>query len=376
MPASRPLPPIDAAHEQHDELLIAQLAAGDPLAPPERQMAERLIVSCPACAELAADLRTISTAVAREPVPPRRRDFHIDPVRARELRGSRWTRFLRRLSVPQAGALRPAAAGVMSLGLILVVAGSVWPAAETTSTPVPAAVPQASLSAEAVQPLVERAPIDDTGGSSVPMSDALGVDAPPAAGESMAAGAPAAEAPAADGEDAHTKAATTPARDVDASYQERADTLADEGDTGGADDRSRLGLEATPAAASEAGLAMEAAPPSAQPDAEPSTPSPAEPAASVMAADGAAVTSGAAQQELVADSAAGMGAAADTEATTAAANAAAGTEATAATANAEGGGMLDVETLVVWVGLLLILGGALVLLIVWLSRRAADPLLR
>ena len=63
-----PLPTAD--HERHDALLVAQLAAGDPLAAEQRHEAQRLVDGCPACAALAADLRAVSAAVAHEPVPP------------------------------------------------------------------------------------------------------------------------------------------------------------------------------------------------------------------------------------------------------------------------------------------------------------------
>jgi hypothetical protein len=83
--------------------------------------------SCPACAALAEDLRQVSAAVSSEPVPPRRRDFRLTPEQADRLQGSAVTRFLRRLSAPRARALGPAAAGVLSLGLVFVVAGYVSP---------------------------------------------------------------------------------------------------------------------------------------------------------------------------------------------------------------------------------------------------------
>ncbi len=81
MPVPPPAPPpVD--HGQHDPLLIAQLAAGDPLTTDQQREAALLVAHCAACASLAADLRAISSAVAWEPLPPRRRDFRIDPERA------------------------------------------------------------------------------------------------------------------------------------------------------------------------------------------------------------------------------------------------------------------------------------------------------
>jgi len=126
MPRPVPLPPA-ADHERHDALLVAQFVAGDPLDQEQRIAAQGLVGSCGACIELANDLRAVSAAVAGEPVPPRRRDYRLSPEQAEELSGGALTRFLRRLSLPTARAFQPAAAGVLSIGLIFVVAGYAWP---------------------------------------------------------------------------------------------------------------------------------------------------------------------------------------------------------------------------------------------------------
>jgi hypothetical protein len=125
MAGPRSSPPTD--HARHDELLIAQLAAGDPLPADLQLQASRLLASCAACARLAADLRTLPAVVAWEPLPPRQRDFRLDPGRAEELRGSAVERFLRRLSLPAMAPLRPLGAGVLSIGLLFMVAGAAWP---------------------------------------------------------------------------------------------------------------------------------------------------------------------------------------------------------------------------------------------------------
>lgn len=119
--------PPAADHERHDAMLVAQFVAGDPLAPEQQGRAQRQIAECGACAQLAADLRAVSVMVAGEPVPPRRRDFRLSPDQAEELRGNAFSRLLRRLSLPSARAFQPAAAGVLSVGLLFVVAGYVWP---------------------------------------------------------------------------------------------------------------------------------------------------------------------------------------------------------------------------------------------------------
>jgi hypothetical protein len=125
---SYPRPTAPAAdHAHHDALLVAQFAAADLLEDGQQQEAQRLVATCGSCARLAADLRAVSSAVAWEPVPPRRRDFRIDPEQAERLQGNGLTRLMRRLSLPRSAALRPAAAGLLSLGLVFVVAGYAWP---------------------------------------------------------------------------------------------------------------------------------------------------------------------------------------------------------------------------------------------------------
>lgn len=131
---SRPGPlPAAPDHEHHDRLLVAQLVAGDPLKPEQQAQAQRLIGSCGACAALAADLPALSRIVAQEPMPPRRRDFRLGPEQAEALRGNAVTRFLRRLSLPDSRAFQPAAAGVLSIGLLFVVAGYAWPEGGTVT---------------------------------------------------------------------------------------------------------------------------------------------------------------------------------------------------------------------------------------------------
>ncbi|HZW01491.1 MAG TPA: hypothetical protein VFF55_07970, partial [Candidatus Deferrimicrobium sp.] len=168
MPAPRPArPPID--HEPHDPLLIAQLAAGDPLIADQQQLAAHLVAHCAACASLAADLRAVSAAVAWEPLPPRRRDFRIDAERAERLRGSPLRRFLRRLSLPETTALRPAAAGILSIGLLFMVAGAVWPVDDLVPVqPAPAASPAAAPQVESLA----EVPANESAIVSAPGTDA------------------------------------------------------------------------------------------------------------------------------------------------------------------------------------------------------------
>jgi hypothetical protein len=160
MSRPRSLPPA-ADHQQHDTLLVAQFVAGDPLEPERQAEARHVLASCAACAALAADLPAISRAVAQEPVPPRRRDFRLTPEQAADLRGNVLTRFMRRLSLPRSRAFQPAAAGVLSIGLLFMVAGYAWPE-------------DGSLQLQAGTDLVDRS----TPASSVPAASARPAEEP------------------------------------------------------------------------------------------------------------------------------------------------------------------------------------------------------
>jgi hypothetical protein len=170
MSRPRPLPPA-SDHERHDRLLVAQLVAGDPLEPERAAEAHRLIAGCGACAALAQELPAVARAVADERVPPRRRDYRISPEQAERLQGNALTRALRRLSLPRSRAFQPAAAGVLSVGLLLVVAGYAWPDGGTVSvqaepnfidwsstapTSIPADVEEAPPAPVAVEPDAPR----------------------------------------------------------------------------------------------------------------------------------------------------------------------------------------------------------------------------
>ena len=168
-----PRPPAAPDHERHDALLVAQFVAGDPLDPEQRAEAQHLVAGCAVCAALAMDLPAVSRAVAQEPVPPRRRDFRLSPEQAEELRGNTLTRFLRKLSLPRSRAFQPAAAGVLSIGLLFVVAGYAWPDGGTVvvqaepnfvdwSSPAATSAAPREEAAEAPAPgLVESAPAAD-----------------------------------------------------------------------------------------------------------------------------------------------------------------------------------------------------------------------
>lgn len=103
--------------------------------PSDRDEAVKLIETCSECAALAADVRSIATAMQRLPVAARTRDFTITAEQAERLHGSRLSRWLRTLAMPSWGVLRPVAGVALSIGLVMAVVGAgipgMQPAAET-----------------------------------------------------------------------------------------------------------------------------------------------------------------------------------------------------------------------------------------------------
>jgi hypothetical protein len=328
------------------------------------------LAHCAACTSLAADLRVVSAAVAWEPLPPRRRDFHIDVERAERLRGSSLRRFLRRLPLPETTALRPAAAGILSIGLLFIVAGAVWPVDDVVPVqPAPAASPAAALQLEAPAlapadestivsapgtdgglPTLERtapglqdnaaAEVEALSATDVQATDRAAVDTTAAdrAVEEIGAQAPAAvgmaaeeptpddQAAARDDEARHAKAmAAEPA--VDAADAELAEPAASAAEAEFAEPAASLAEGSVPLA----GVMSPSAPPGEAPLA-------------AVAADGAAAGSTPRPAE-----------------------------ATAPVGLEEG---LPIESVLMVVGVVLALAGGLLLLLAWLSRRSADPLLR
>ena len=175
--------PVGADHQLHDRLLVSRFVAGG-LDITETRSAQALVSSCPDCAALAADLRTLIHAMPSLPVARRPRDFRISPEQAAAIRGSFLERLLRRFAMPGTSVLQPLAGAAMALGLILVVIGAGIPGttpAARVGTDVPTA-PITALGAE------------DTDAGATPDTDA----APPAAAESPQVGP--AHAPAASGD--------------------------------------------------------------------------------------------------------------------------------------------------------------------------------
>jgi hypothetical protein len=374
MPAPRPArPPLD--HEQHDPLLIAQLAAGDPLTDDQQQLAAHLVAHCAACASLAADLRAVSAAVAWEPLPPRRRDFRIDAERAERLRGSPLRRFLRRLSLPETTALRPAAAGILSIGLLFMVAGAVWPVNDPVPVPpAPAASPAAALQLQmpAEAPAGESASVSASGtDAAVPGTER----AAPGLEDNAAAEAEAfsaADVQADDRAAVDTTAADriedlgaqAPAAVGAAAEEPRIDDQAAVPDQAAARDDEVLRAKAMAAEPAASPAGAELTEPAAGADALLS-----EPAASA-AEEGAPLAAGAMSPSTPPGEAPLAAVAAD--------GAAVGStpRPAEATALVEGDDGLPIESVLMVVGVVLAVAGGLLLLLAWLSRRSADPLLR
>jgi hypothetical protein len=332
MPHAFPPPP---AHAHHDPLLVAQVVAGDPLDAARAAEARSWLATCPACTALAADLARVSHAVRSEPVPPRRRDFRLTPEQAERLQGNAVTRLLRRLSLPRSRAFGPAAAAVMSVGLVFVVAGYAWPEGGTVSTG-PDAEPAPAVVQEQVAPTAQA--VLGAGRSTDTFlaapeelqatTDEVSELPAPGAAQKASRAEPAAEAQEAAGLAQDTS---------------NVDIVAGEGDTSAADQVDTAAAALT-VASSPGADELEAAAPEA------------------LAADRGL------------DDTAVAGAAADTAAadTAAADTAASDTVDTSIAAEQDDG----LQRWLIVVGLLLALGGASLLLLAYATRRSADPLLR
>jgi hypothetical protein len=138
------MPALTHLSNDHDETLIARLAAGD-LTETEAGQARALAESCPACAQLETDLRSIMAATAGLPAPSRTRDFRLTDADAARLRRTGWRRLLGRFGDPRLAFTRPLATGLVALGIAgLVFAGApAFLQAGGASTAAPAQAPVA-----------------------------------------------------------------------------------------------------------------------------------------------------------------------------------------------------------------------------------------
>lgn len=150
-------------HRRHDRLLVARFAMDDAY-PGERDEVLKMIETCAECAALAADVRTVATAMPRLPVTPRTRDFTITAEQAERLHGSGFSRWLRTLAMPGWASLRPVAGVALSIGLVMAVVGAGMPdtppAAEFRSDS--GAAPADAQAPESITPMV-NAPGDRPG---------------------------------------------------------------------------------------------------------------------------------------------------------------------------------------------------------------------
>jgi hypothetical protein len=123
-------PPAD--HAAHDPLLIARAASDDDLTPTEQAAVADRLATCADCAQLHADLLAMTAGLRTDlPLPRRPRDFRLSPDAL--VRGLSWRE---RLSRGLAGpALRPLAATICALGLLVAVTGAVLPRAASTAAP-------------------------------------------------------------------------------------------------------------------------------------------------------------------------------------------------------------------------------------------------
>jgi hypothetical protein len=123
------MPALAHTRPDHDETLIARLAAAD-LDDRETAEAHALVTACPACAQLQADLRAIMVATAGLPAPRRTRDFRLTDADAARLRRTGWRRLVGRFGDPRLAFTRPLATGLVTLGiagLVLAVGPSFLP---------------------------------------------------------------------------------------------------------------------------------------------------------------------------------------------------------------------------------------------------------
>jgi hypothetical protein len=120
------MPHVSDQHDQHDQLLVVSLAAGD-LTGADRDRAASQIADCAECARLNDDLLVIARATAALPAAVRPRDFQLSPEQAARLRPAGWRRFVAAFAEPRLAMTRQLGVGLTTLGfagLMLSVIGS------------------------------------------------------------------------------------------------------------------------------------------------------------------------------------------------------------------------------------------------------------
>ena len=91
----------------------------------ETSAARALVASCPACAELHADLVSIMAATTALPAPRRTRDFRLTEADAARLRPRGWRRFIGAFGGPRLAFTRPLAGSLVALGVAGLVLASI-----------------------------------------------------------------------------------------------------------------------------------------------------------------------------------------------------------------------------------------------------------
>jgi len=121
------MPHDSAQHDQHDQLLVVSLAAGD-LTGADRDRATSQIADCTECSRLNDDLLVIARATAALPAAVRPRDFQLSPEQAKRLRPAGWRGFVAAFGSPRLAMTRQLGVGLTTLGiagLMLSVLGSI-----------------------------------------------------------------------------------------------------------------------------------------------------------------------------------------------------------------------------------------------------------
>jgi hypothetical protein len=121
------MPHDSGQHDQHDQLLVVSLAAGD-LIGADRDRATSQIADCAECARLNDDLLVIARATAALPAAVRPRDFQLSPEQAARLRPAGLRRFVAAFASPRLAMTRQLGVGLTTLGiagLMLSVLGSI-----------------------------------------------------------------------------------------------------------------------------------------------------------------------------------------------------------------------------------------------------------
>jgi hypothetical protein len=171
-------------HSRHDRLLVVRFAAGDTTGA-ETDEGRKLVEQCPDCANLAVDIKQLRTSLAAMPAAKRTRNFRLTREDAERLRGSAFDRFLRRLSMPSLGFVRPLAGVALALGLTITVVGSGLPSAVLapvagTAVQAPSETGQDSL--HTVRELSSAAPLATSGAYTDGAPNAAASAPPPAPG--------------------------------------------------------------------------------------------------------------------------------------------------------------------------------------------------